>query len=266
MITLVLGANGMMGSMMSFVANMHSIQVRALTRHDFNVLTDSICKLDKFCEKCVCIVNCIGAIPQKNYSDWEMKQLNEIFPHTLAQFCKMRNIPLIHLSTNCVFSGKQGMQTEADTKDAEDLYGASKGAGEPTYGLILRSSIIGPEKDTAFGLMEWYLHNTEKEINGYNDHIWNGVTTLELSKFIFGIIAYGKIPYSATWHIYSENSLSKYQLLYDINEIFGQGPNIKEVSNGTKHYTLLSNINSPRKLIREQLVDLNKIYMDFKSY
>ncbi len=263
--SIILGANGMMGSMMSFVANMHQIPVQALGRNEFNVFNDSIETLEKFCENCVCIVNCIGAIPQKKYSDTEMKQLNEVFPHTLAKFCKERNIPLIHLSTNCVFSGKHPNCKETDEKDAEDTYGASKAAGEPTYGLVLRSSIIGPEKNTAFGLMEWYLQNSETEVSGYTDHVWNGVTTLELSKFIFGVIEYGKIPYSAIWHIYSSNSVSKYTLLCDMKAIFQKGPCIQKVSKGVKHYTLSSDIHGPRKTIREQLEDLMSLYSLFKE-
>lgn len=263
---IILGANGMMGSMMSFVGSQIGHSYTALSRNEFNAVTDSIERLDIWCKSPCCIVNCIGAIPQKPYTDSEMQYLNLSFPHTLATFCNNRSIPLIHLSTNCVFSGKNSCCMETDMKDADDVYGKSKAEGEPTYGLVLRSSIIGPEKDTAFGLLEWYLQNSSSEIQGYRDHYWNGLTTYHLAKTLYEIIHCNNIPRSAVWHYFSQDTMSKYKLLKCIKTIFQKGPTIQSVNKGTKHYTLYSGITSDQPHISQQIEDMCKIYSMFKDF
>ena len=92
-------------------------------------------------------------------------------------------IYFIHISTDCVFSGKDGNYDELGMSDAEDLYGKSKIVGEilGNNKSVIRSSIIGPEQGSGRSLLNWFLNNESHELSGYRNHLWNGVTTLNLS-------------------------------------------------------------------------------------
>lgn len=264
----IFGSNGMLGSMLYFVAkrNHQNIETIPISREEFNVQTDSISKLDNVinAEDSI-IVNCIGAIPQKKYSDEDYKLINTTFPQELSLYCKSNNIKLIHISTNCVFSGTKNNCGETDQPDATDIYGLSKYLGEPAYGLVIRCSIIGPEKHTFCGLMEWFLNNSSNEINGFIDSYWNGLTTLELSTIIFDHIQSNKLE-DQLIHYYSENTLSKYEIISYFGQIFGKKCQINKKENGTKYYTLSSNYTKPRKNIYNQIDDIKLIFDDYKKF
>jgi Rps23 Pro-64 3,4-dihydroxylase Tpa1-like proline 4-hydroxylase len=177
---------------------------------------------------------------------------NGEFPHTLAKLCEARQTQLIHLSTNCVF--KNGAKCEDDTPDADDIYGRSKAAGEPVGGaLVLRCSIIGPEKGTAVSLMDWAL--AQKQTRGYTNHAWNGITTLELANLIHSFIRDGFS--NGLLHMYSSNCLSKYELIKELYTIWNHD-GIVEPYETEKPYdkTLRSNSFVPKKTIQEQLREL----------
>lgn len=259
---IILGSNGMMGSMLAFYCKKKEIDHLCIDRKMFNASVQSVEELDDIISiKDIVIVNCIGCIPQRKYTDKEYTEINHIFPITLSHYCKDRDIPLIHISTNCVFSGARSMQDEECVPDAKDIYGVSKARGEPRYGLVLRTSIIGFEKNSAFGLLGWFI-NTQGDIKGYTNHYWNGVTTLELSKYIIEIINNKNIS-SGLRHIYSENELSKYDLLCCINNIFQLNKNIIPVEVELKYYTLKSIKTCARKNISLQIEDLKEFYSDF---
>jgi len=254
---ILLGSNGMLGSMMNFIGSQRShISVLPISRSKFNALTDPPSKLqDYFTEEC-CIVNCIGAIPQKKYSEEDMLHLNSVFPQQLASVCHSANVPLIHVSTNCVFSGDRSDYTESDIPDANDVYGQSKAKGEPSTCVVLRCSIIGFETaNTSFGLLEWFLHS-QGTVQGFTDHFWNGLTTLELSKNIYELID-RKDFHPRIEHLSSANTLSKYDILVEAKRIFNHPVEIVPVTKGPKHYTLHSAF--PKKTIQEQLADLQEI-------
>ena len=186
---LLLGSNGMLGSMIHFLAKTQysHYSIISLSKNEFDVCKSDISTLDDYVSSNCIIINCIGAIPQKEYSYEDYNIINITFPQNLAQYCKIKNIKLIHISTNCVFSGDKDNCNENDISNATDIYGKTKYLGEPSYGLVIRCSIIGPEKHTFCGLLEWFL-NSSGEINGFTDSFWNGLTTLELSKIIFNLI------------------------------------------------------------------------------
>jgi len=261
----ILGATGMMGSMLSFYCKKQGIDHIDVTSNMLNVKTQSVDILDSIIpDKNIVIVNCIGCIPQRKYTDKDFIEINQIFPISLSHYCKERNIPLIHISTNCVFSGERDMQDEECIPDAEDIYGISKARGEPKYGLVIRTSIIGLERNSAFGLLSWFIHSKE-DVKGYTNHYWNGVTTLELSKYIIEIINNKEIN-SGLLHIRSSESVSKYNLLCEINRIFKLNKNIEPVEVKLKYYTLNSIKSSPRNNISEQLEELYNIYDDYTMH
>lgn len=139
------------------------------------------------------VINCIGIIkPRINvsnpYSIAETIQINSLFPHELASYSQELGFKVIHASTDCVFNGDGVVgYTEGDLPDAYDLYGRSKAMGESPFAMNLRCSIIGPAKSGNGSLWEWYLSQNDT-VNGFVNHYWNGVTTLEYSKIIYKII------------------------------------------------------------------------------
>jgi dTDP-4-dehydrorhamnose reductase len=177
------------------------------------------------------VINCIGLIKQMGHlaRDPIMSiSLNALLPHRISLICRAAKIRMIHISTDCVFSGKKGNYLESDESDAEDLYGRSKFLGEvayPPHSITLRTSIIGRELKTRLGLIEWFLLQKDGDtINGYKRAIFTGFTTDELSRVIMNYV----IPYPDLTGLYHVSSapISKYDLLHLVNEAFGRKVNI----------------------------------------
>lgn len=161
-----------------------------------------------------CIVNCVGLTKQLINEKQPLKPLliNSIFPHQLLSLCAKNNIRLIHLSTDCVYSGKKGFYTEQDTSDAEDVYGRTKFLGEVSEdnSITIRKSTIGLELDSSHGLIEWLL-NQKETIKGYTNAIYSGFPSYILSEIVENIILDHK-DLKGIWHI-SSSPISKYDLL-----------------------------------------------------
>lgn len=159
------------------------------------------------------IVNCIGILIKgsRQHPDNAI-YINAYFPHLLERLSSEINAKLIHISTDCVFSGKKGNYTEYDFKDADDVYGRSKALGEVVNDkdLTIRTSIIGPEiKTDGEGLFHWFM-SQEYEVKGYSSAIWGGVTTLELAKAIEKSIDNNLI---GLIHLSNGEKIDKYTLL-----------------------------------------------------
>lgn len=137
------------------------------------------------------IVNCIGVLIKGSTNNpANAIYINSFLPHYLASLAQEMNARLIHVSTDCVFSGTKGSYVESDFRDADDVYGRSKALGELLGNdtLTIRTSIVGPEiKEAGEGLLHWFLQQSGT-INGYSKAFWGGVTTLELSKAIIAAI------------------------------------------------------------------------------
>jgi len=177
------------------------------------------------------VINCIGLIKQMGHlaRDPIMSiSLNALLPHRLSLICRAAKIRMVHISTDCVFSGKKGNYLESDESDAEDLYGRSKFLGEvayPPHSITLRTSIIGRELKTRLGLIEWFLSQKDGDtIRGYKHAIYSGFTTDELSRIIMNNI----IPYPELTGLYhvSSDPINKYDLLQITNQVFGRRINI----------------------------------------
>jgi dTDP-4-dehydrorhamnose reductase len=268
---ILLGANGMLGSMLRFVATQpayNQCSLIALDRTKFNAANDSVDSIGKYIteDTDTVIVNCIGAIPQKKPTAEDYRRLNFKFPQHLASFCASRSIPLIHVSTNCVFSGKTPYCTEDDVPDAEDAYGQSKADGEPASAIVLRCSIIGFETAGGhYGLLEWYV-GSKGEVRGYTDSYWNGLTTFELSKTIMDII-HRKAFSPRLEHHYAINTLSKYELLREMQQYLVEPATLIPVANGIQHYTLASKYtHTQHPSLEQQLNELFAIQDDYRAF
>lgn len=159
------------------------------------------------------IVNCIGILIQGSASDPSNAiYLNSFFPHQLSKILRITGGRLIHISTDCVYSGKKGEYAETDFRDADDIYGRSKALGEVINDtdVTLRTSIIGPElNEKGEGLFHWFM-NQSGEINGYSKTFWGGVTTLELAQVIQFVIEQN---FAGLVHVTNGERISKYNLL-----------------------------------------------------
>jgi len=197
---LILGATGMAGHMIYYY--LKSLKKYELFTVCFrNKITDDSIILDVYNTDEIksalerinpdYVINAVGILVNgARRSPENAVYVNAYFPHLLARLISENNLSscLVHISTDCVFSGKKGLYADTDVKDALDVYGMTKNLGEiiDDRNLTIRTSIIGPElKENGEGLFHWIFSQRDKnEINGYEKSIWSGVTTLELAKAI----------------------------------------------------------------------------------
>jgi dTDP-4-dehydrorhamnose reductase len=169
------------------------------------------------------VINCIGIVKQLPAAQDPLTSIaiNALFPHQLAGLCRNHKIRLIHMSTDCVFSGRTGCYTEDDPSDAEDLYGKTKYLGEVKYPgcLTIRTSIIGRELETSHGLIEWFLSQEGKTAPGYKKAIFSGLTTNTLAGII-GEIVSGYPDLHGVVQVASK-PISKYDLLILVKKTYG---------------------------------------------
>jgi len=170
------------------------------------------------------VVNAIGIIkqaPAAGDDPLTCLTVNSLFPHRLAALCEAGGARLVHMSTDCVFSGRTGGYQKSDVPDAEDLYGRSKLLGEVRGGdcVTLRTSIIGRELGSSRGLLEWFLGQNGGTVSGYRRAIFSGFTTHALADVIGWLLAEHS-GLHGIWHVASE-PISKYDLLCLLKEHYG---------------------------------------------
>lgn len=224
---LIFGSNGMLGNYMkTFLSKKY--EIIPLTRKDYDLSNLSINSLSEFLlsknlQKNDIVINCAGVIPQASKQRGLNTRLyftiNSLFPVILSQLCDKYEAKMIHITTDCVFSGKECNYNENSIHDEINDYGLSKSLGELCKATIIRTSIIGEEKQNKRSLLEWVISNSGKEISGYINHFWNGVTCLQLSKIVEIIITRNDYWYGIR-HIFSPRSVSKYELVSLINETY----------------------------------------------
>ncbi len=166
------------------------------------------------------IVNAIGLLNEEAARKLpEAIQLNSMLPHFLAGLADQYGGKLLHISTDCVFLGTRGGYTETELPDGVSVYAKTKALGEVMEGrhLTIRTSIIGPEKkQNGIGLFRWFMQQSGR-IKGYENVLWNGVTTLELAKVIDQSIAQ---DLSGLYHLTAPIKISKYELLLLFQKVF----------------------------------------------
>jgi dTDP-4-dehydrorhamnose reductase len=283
---LLLGGHGMLGSalFLSFLDNTDKFIIKATVRdnkklpykkkgHQSHLINN--CDVSNFnqIEKIIdnykpnYVINCIGITNKKvsRNSNHYIFKINSFLPIYLSQLSAIKNFKFIHISTDCVFEGKEKLYFEDSFKTAKDIYGISKSLGEEIdhnkNSLILRTSIIGHELKKKEGLLEWFL--SQKKVSGYHNVFYSGVTTIELSKIIIKIIKSKNI-----YGLYqiSSKKISKLKLLHLINKIYNLKIIIKKnikikkmlVLNSDK-FKKKTNINV--KKWDEQIKEMKKFYV-----
>jgi len=280
---LILGSGGMLGHKLYYYLkknsdfiiynfsattklNSETILIDAL---DKKKLTESIKKINPDF-----IINCVGLLIQDSQNKPDQAiYLNSYLPLLLEEILNENKSKLIHISTDCVFSGdKKTSYKEDDFKDATDIYGLSKNLGEQLgpQTLILRTSIIGPElKKTGNGLFNWFMSQSGS-IEGYKKTIWSGVTTLELSKAIYWAInneIYG------IYHITNNLKISKNDLIGLIKLHTKKSIKIISVEGKKSDKSFLDTrellnyeIPSYDQMVREMIADVSKSINLYKHY
>ncbi|MDT7604818.1 MAG: dTDP-4-dehydrorhamnose reductase [Acidobacteriota bacterium] len=169
------------------------------------------------------VVNCVGIVKQDAAAKDALRSIsvNALFPHRLAQVCQAAGARLIHISTDCVFSGRKGHYAEDDAADAEDLYGRTKLLGEVGGAgcLTLRTSMIGRELEGSHGLIEWFLSQQGHKVRGFRRAVFSGFTTLALSQIIADIIE-ARRDLEGVYHV-AAAPITKFDLLSLVREVYG---------------------------------------------
>ena len=236
---LILGGDGMLGhQLLKYLASKYEIRVtlrQDLTAyasfglfHQGNAYAGvDVRSLDQLTEVLAdfmpqVVINAVGIVKQRPTAMESIPSLeiNALLPHRLAVLCKAIGARLVHLSTDCVFSGRKGNYQESDVSDAEDLYGKSKFLGEvrdPPC-LTLRTSIIGRELIRKRGLLEWFLAQ-KGQVKGFRNAIFSGFTTLEMARIIERMLL--NYPQACGLYQVSSEPITKHDLLLLFREKLG---------------------------------------------
>lgn len=223
---LVLGCNGMAGSVISLYLKENSHDVTGFARKkskyvktivgdatDFNTL-ESIILFGKYDS----VINCIGILNQfADDNHCSAILLNSYLPHFLAKVTTNTDTQIIHMSTDCVFSGEKGQYTEYDARDGKTFYDRSKALGEieNDKDITLRNSIIGPDiNPNGIGLLNWFMKQ-KSDVNGFTKAIWTGQTTLQLAKTMEEAAIRRA---SGLYNAVPETNISKFELLKLFNK------------------------------------------------
>jgi dTDP-4-dehydrorhamnose reductase len=230
---ILFGSNGMLGNYVKqYFSKKENIELICITRSNYEINSKNISNLDTFLSdyninESTCVINCIGLIPQRNTENLDYFIVNSIFPLYLSKVCKKYNSKLICPTTDCVFSGKKGSYLESDFHDETNAYGISKSLGEHMDATVIRVSIIGEEKQNKKSFLE-FVKNSNAEINGWDNHYWNGITCLQYCKIIDKIIT-ENLFWNGIRHLYSPDIRSKYELACIIKSAYNLLININGI-------------------------------------
>lgn len=236
---LILGGDGMLGhQLLKSLSPRHEVKVTLrqdleayapfqLFNYDNAYLGIDVRSLERITEVLAdfrpeAVINAVGIVKQRPTAKESIPSLeiNSLLPHRLSVLCKAVGARLIHLSTDCIFSGKKGNYQESDLSDAEDLYGKTKYLGETqdSHCLTLRTSIIGRELSRHKSLLEWFLAQ-RGTIKGFTKAIYTGFTTLEMSRIIENMLI--NYPEASGVYQVSSDPINKYELLLLFREKLG---------------------------------------------
>lgn len=238
---LVLGASGMLGNaMLRFFAGSAGFSTWGTARspaalrllpaelHEHVVLGVDVDHMDSLVAAFAkvrpdVVINCVGLVKQLAEAEDPLKALpiNSLLPHRLNGLCLATGARLVHISTDCVFSGARGMYREDDVADAMDLYGRSKHLGEVggQEAITLRTSIIGHELAGAHGLVDWFL-SQQGPVRGFTRAVFSGLPTVELARVIRDHVIPNRFL-DGLYHVSSE-PINKYELLKLVAAAYGR--------------------------------------------
>jgi dTDP-4-dehydrorhamnose reductase len=235
---MVIGASGMLGSMVTdFLSRDPELRISATVRsatlaeqgrgyfpgitwHVFDVEKQAGSELGQIIPDSSWVINCVGKTKPYTHDDNAEEieraiKVNSLFPYELAEAAGTKASKVLSIATDCVFSGERGDYVESDKHDALDVYGKTKSVGECYLpnAYNLRCSIIGPESKSYVFLLEWFRRQGKNaRVNGFTNHRWNGVTTLQFARLCLGVIK-ENLDLPHIQHVIPGDTISKADLL-----------------------------------------------------
>ncbi|WP_437396053.1 dTDP-4-dehydrorhamnose reductase family protein [Flagellimonas lutimaris] len=263
---LIFGVSGMAGHVIyNYLSGKEKYEITATSFRDkydeatmlLNVTNfDDVSRLVKKIEPDY-IINAVGILISGSMDSTSNAILvNSYFPNYLVDITKNSKTKIIHISTDCVFSGKNGDYTESSFRDGDDVYARSKALGEVNNekDLTIRTSIIGPEiKSKGEGLFHWFMNQSGK-IKGFSNVYWSGVTTLELAKAIDVIISEKDLK--GIFHLTNNKKVSKYELLCLFKQIWNRGDIEIEKYSGDKKDKSFKNTENTSLTVRNSYLEM----------
>jgi len=229
----IFGANGMLGTYLyQYFKSKYNVIPITRSQCDIGQLTsnqlfDLLVNKFKLRQEDL-IINAAGIIKQRDFDLSELIAVNSLFPHLLAELKTIIDCKILHITTDCVFSGLKGNYSESDKHDCLDEYGKSKSLGESPLLTVIRTSIIGEEISNKKSLIAWCQSQKNKTVKGYTNHHWNGVTCLELCHYIQKLIDTDNF-WSSVRHVYTKDSMNKYQMVQLFNKVYNLNLTIEPV-------------------------------------
>lgn len=268
---LVLGAGGMAGHVIAIYLKQRGHDVIGLVRRPVDYIpyivgdVNDIQELSRLIRKNKydAVINAIGILNKA--VDAKLSEgifINSYLPHVLAELTRFANTKIVHLSTDCVFSGQIGNYMEDSFKDADSFYGRTKALGEivDEKNITLRTSIVGPDcNQNGVGLFHWFM-NQRETVTGYRKAIWSGVTTIVLAKAIEAALEQN---ITGLYQLVNNQTINKYELLKLFNSLRKEPINILEGDSLTVNKSLINsredfNFNVPSY---ENMVDEMKAWI-----
>jgi len=259
----ILGIDGMLGSAVNRVFKKGQFDVIGINRKIIDAEIAGVNDIKTAIGNSDYIINCIGIIKPYIHDDNPIEveraiKVNALFPYTLAQ-CGKR---VIQIATDCVFDGTKGNYLETDKHNAVDVYGKTKSLGEVSAEnfMNLRCSIIGPEIKNKKSLLEWFLNQPQNAVvNGYVNHLWNGISIFSFANICKGIIE-NDFWFHGLQHVISSNSMNKADMLKVFAEVFFRNDiTIKAINADESINRTLCTINTERNRHLWELAGYGKI-------
>lgn len=261
----VLGCTGMLGRYVYTHLKFQGYDVLGLSRAHLDAFRVSEEGLNLFdFNSGDVIINCIGIIKQReDISKLEFIKVNSVFPHMVANVCEKIGCNFIHVTSDCTYNGLVGGYNELHEHTARDVYGITKSLGEPENATVIRTSIIGEEIEQSRSLLEWVKSNKNKEVKGYTNHFWNGITCLQFAKVCEDIVRNG-VYWRGVKHVISPSNVSKYELVKMISGIYDLNVKVVPYETEIKCDRTLTSIRNGVSLkipeLKEQLLEMRNFY------
>jgi len=239
---LILGSSGLIGSTLyKFLRKKNDLVVFGTARNinmgsdtslignvDFLNIDNSFNFISEIAPSIV--INCVGITKHSMHYNkiGDVSFLNSMLPHFLSDLSNIFNFKLIHISSDCVFDGQRGNYSELDLPDSKDLYGKSKFLGEldgRSRNITIRTSTIGHENLTKYGLLEWFL-NQHGSCNGFSKAFFSGLTTIELANILYKYFIFDD-SVSGLYNL-AGPKINKFDLLKIIARVYKKDIEIKE--------------------------------------
>lgn len=236
----IIGANGMLGAGITDYLHTRDFNLIEINRVEtsnysssghirFDAARSHVEELVSQLPRDSIVINCAGVIkhkinPSVPSSIDEAIRVNSVFPIALSSACREKSISIIQIATDCVYSGNIGNYSELSNKDPQDIYGLTKSAGEMTSEntMTLRCSLIGRERSSQVEFLEWVLsHPHGSRVKGFTNHFWNGVTVLDIAKFVEGSVLQNFFKFGIH-HFVPSDFVSKHDLIKEVCSNFGR--------------------------------------------